>query len=64
MTELHEYSTTSKTIVWFKEDACWGVSVASGKSGKDVSLAKMVVEGLPVPPGFVIPRRNKEVQDT
>jgi len=61
MTELHEYFTANKTIIWFKEDACWGVSVASGK---DVSSAEMAVEGLPVPPGFVIPRRNKEVQDT
>src|SRR5215203_6669270 len=39
-------------VVWFTEDACQDVEVAGGKGA---SLARMTAEGLPVPPGFVIP---------
>lgn len=39
-------------VVWFTEEACLDVSVAGGKGA---SLARMTAEGLPVPPGFVIP---------
>ena len=39
-------------MVWFTEEACREVSVAGGKGA---SLARMTADGLPVPPGFVIP---------
>jgi pyruvate,water dikinase len=39
-------------VVWFTEEACGDVSVAGGKGA---SLARMTADGLPVPPGFVIP---------
>jgi pyruvate, water dikinase len=39
-------------VVWFTEEACRDVAVAGGKGA---SLARMSAEGLPVPPGFVIP---------
>src|SRR5919112_1024241 len=39
-------------VVWFTEETCQGVAVAGGKGA---SLARMTAEGLPVPPGFVIP---------
>ena len=39
-------------VVWFTEEACREVEVAGGKGA---SLARMTTEGLPVPPGFVIP---------
>ena len=39
-------------VVWFTEEACRDVEVAGGKGA---SLARMTTEGLPVPPGFVIP---------
>jgi pyruvate,water dikinase len=39
-------------IVWFTEDACRDVTVAGGKGA---SLARMTADGLPVPPGFVVP---------
>jgi pyruvate,water dikinase len=39
-------------VVWFTEEACREVAVAGGKGA---SLARMTAEGLPVPPGFVIP---------
>jgi pyruvate,water dikinase len=39
-------------IVWFTEEACRDVEVAGGKGA---SLARMTADGLPVPPGFVIP---------
>ena len=39
-------------VVWFTEEACRKVEVAGGKGA---SLARMTTEGLPVPPGFVIP---------
>ena len=38
-------------VVWFTEEAC-REEVAGGKGA---SLARMTTEGLPVPPGFVIP---------
>jgi pyruvate, water dikinase len=40
------------TIIWFTEEACRKVEVAGGKGA---SLARMTADGLPVPPGFVIP---------
>jgi pyruvate, water dikinase len=39
-------------VVWFTEEGCREVDVAGGKGA---SLARMTAEGLPVPPGFVIP---------
>src|SRR5918993_4153350 len=39
-------------VVWFTEEACREVELAGGKGA---SLARMTAEGLPVPPGFVIP---------
>ena len=39
-------------VVWFTEETCQDVAVAGGKGA---SLARMSAEGLPVPPGFVIP---------
>jgi pyruvate,water dikinase len=39
-------------VVWFTEEVCRDVAVAGGKGS---SLARMTAEGLPVPPGFVIP---------
>ncbi len=39
-------------VVWFTEEACREVEVAGGKGS---SLARMTADGLPVPPGFVIP---------
>jgi pyruvate,water dikinase len=39
-------------VVWFTDEACRDVRVAGGKGA---SLARMSAEGLPVPPGFVIP---------
>lgn len=39
-------------VVWFTEEACREVEVAGGKGA---SLARMTAEGLPVPPGFVVP---------
>lgn len=39
-------------VVWFTEETCQDVAVAGGKGA---SLARMTAEGLPVPPGFVIP---------
>src|SRR5215203_3227858 len=39
-------------VVWFTEEACRDVAVAGGKGA---SLARMTADGLPVPPGFVIP---------
>src|SRR6266702_438740 len=39
-------------ILWFSEEACKDVRLAGGKGA---SLANMTAEGLPVPPGFVVP---------
>ncbi len=45
-------SERRNAIVWFAEEACQDVKVSGGKGA---SLARMTAEGLPVPPGFVIP---------
>src|SRR6478672_13201006 len=39
-------------VVWFADERCLDVAYAGGKGA---SLARMAAEGLPVPPGFVIP---------
>lgn len=54
MTERSRKSAVGTTgpVVWFTEEACRDVVVAGGKGA---SLARMTAEGLPVPPGFVIP---------
>jgi pyruvate,water dikinase len=41
-----------EAVIWFTEKACLDVEVAGGKGA---SLARMTADGLPVPPGFVIP---------
>lgn len=45
-------ATATETVVWFTEEVCQDVDVAGGKGA---SLARMIADGLPVPPGFVIP---------
>ena len=55
MTEREKSTLDSgqrSAVVWFTEDACQDVAVAGGKGA---SLARMTAEGLPVPPGFVVP---------
>jgi pyruvate,water dikinase len=57
MTDREREKTTldngqRSAVVWFTEEACREVEVAGGKGA---SLARMTAEGLPVPPGFVIP---------
>ncbi len=55
MTEREETipgSGHGDAVVWFTEEACKVVEVAGGKGA---SLARMTAEGLPVPPGFVVP---------
>src|SRR6266705_1314411 len=42
----------NNSILWFSEEACKDVRLAGGKGA---SLANMTAQGLPVPPGFVIP---------
>ena len=42
----------NNSILWFSEEACKDVRLAGGKGA---SLANMTAEGLPVPPGFVVP---------
>jgi pyruvate, water dikinase len=39
-------------VVWFGDSRCLDVACAGGKGA---SLARMTAEGLPVPPGFVVP---------
>ena len=39
-------------VIWFTDEACQDVGLTGGKGA---SLARMTTEGLPVPPGFVIP---------
>ena len=39
-------------VIWFAEEACQDVGLTGGKGA---SLARMTAEGLPVPPGFVVP---------
>src|SRR6266480_5264819 len=50
--ELWQFSRSSTMILWFTDEACRDVRLAGGKGA---SLAAMTAEGLPVPPGFVIP---------
>lgn len=45
-------NTLDNGVVWFTEEACRDVKVAGGKGA---SLARMTADGLPVPPGFVVP---------
>ena len=45
-------SDTPPPIFWFNHESCRDVRLAGGKGA---SLARMTAEGLPVPPGFVIP---------
>ena len=40
------------TVLWFGDERSLDVAVAGGKGA---SLARMTAEGLPVPPGFVVP---------
>jgi pyruvate,water dikinase len=47
-----EDARSEAAVVWFTEEACRDVTVAGGKGA---SLARMTADGLPVPPGFVIP---------
>jgi len=47
-----EDARSNAAVVWFTEEACRDVAVAGGKGA---SLARMTADGLPVPPGFVIP---------
>src|SRR5437016_10208342 len=42
----------NNSILWFSEEACKDVRLAGGKGA---SLANMTTQGLPVPPGFVVP---------
>ncbi|WP_219973994.1 PEP/pyruvate-binding domain-containing protein [Rubrobacter xylanophilus] len=42
----------ASAVLWFNDEACRDVRVAGGKGA---SLARMIAEGLPVPPGFVVP---------
>ena len=42
----------NNSILWFSEEGCKDVRLAGGKGA---SLANMTAEGLPVPPGFVVP---------
>ena len=39
-------------VIWFTDEACQDVGLTGGKGA---SLARMSAEGLPVPPGFVVP---------
>ncbi len=45
-------NTLDNGVVWFTEEACRDVEIAGGKGA---SLARMTADGLPVPPGFVVP---------
>jgi pyruvate, water dikinase len=39
-------------VIWFTDEACQDVALTGGKGA---SLARMTADGLPVPPGFVVP---------
>ena len=57
MTERNTEKTSigqeqKSAVIWFTDEACQDVSLTGGKGA---SLARMTAEGLPVPPGFVIP---------
>ena len=41
-----------RPVIWFTDEACQDGGLTGGKGA---SLARMTAEGLPVPPGFVIP---------
>ena len=41
-----------RAVIWFTDEACQDVTLTGGKGA---SLARMSAEGLPVPPGFVVP---------
>lgn len=43
---------SNNPILWFSEEMCKDVRLAGGKGA---SLANMTSQGLPVPPGFVVP---------
>src|SRR5437016_963120 len=42
----------NNSILWFSEEVCKNVRLTGGKGA---SLANMTAQGLPVPPGFVVP---------
>jgi pyruvate,water dikinase len=42
----------NSAVIWFTDEVCQDVGLTGGKGA---SLARMTAEGLPVPPGFVIP---------
>src|SRR5215211_2735423 len=57
MTERNTEKTSmgqeqKRAVIWFTDEACQDVGLTGGKGA---SLARMSAEGLPVPPGFVIP---------
>jgi pyruvate, water dikinase len=57
MTERNTEKTSigqeqKSAVIWFTDEACQDVGLTGGKGA---SLARMTAEGLPVPPGFVIP---------
>lgn len=57
MTERNAEKTSmgqeqKSAVIWFTDEACQDVGLTGGKGA---SLARMTAEGLPVPPGFVIP---------
>ena len=57
MTERNAEKTSmgqaqKSAVIWFTDEACQEVGLVGGKGA---SLARMTAEGLPVPPGFVIP---------
>jgi pyruvate,water dikinase len=57
MTERNAQKTNvgqeqKSAVIWFSDEACQDVGLSGGKGA---SLARMSAEGLPVPPGFVIP---------
>lgn len=57
MTERNTEETSTgqeqkRAVIWFTDEACQDVGLSGGKGA---SLARMSAEGLPVPPGFVVP---------
>ncbi len=63
MTERNAEKTSmgqaqKSAVIWFTDEACQDVGLTGGKGA---SLARMTAEGLPVPPGFVIPSYVLEV---
>jgi pyruvate,water dikinase len=57
MTERNAEKTSmgqeqKSAVIWLTDEACQDVGLTGGKGA---SLARMTAEGLPVPPGFVIP---------